>query len=784
MIKMLFTRDWRFRLGDPHQSRWIDPDDKGWQPVDLPHDWSISLERSADEPSGVSNGFFPMGRGLYQKDFYAPLEWLNKNIMIEFEGVYMNAEVWLNENYLGRHPYGYTSFSYDLTPYLKIGENNLLRVNVDNAAQVNSRWYSGSGIYRPVWVLIGGPVHIGHWGVAVTTPDVTEKSAQVRVRTLVMNTEQVALTTTSRREVTLVSRVVTDGGETVAETSTRALVGATNHHEFTQNMRVEDPRLWSPETPNLYRLESELRLGSELSDTQVTSFGIRSIAFNAVQGFLLNGQPYELKGGCVHHDNGILGAASYVRSEERKVELHRESGYNAIRTAHNPPAPAFLDACDRLGMLVMDEAFDCWREGKNPYDYHVSFEDWYQRDLESMVRRDRNHPCVIFWSIGNEVMERDGRSGGARIARTLAEYVRKLDNTRPVTAAICGVWDDRRTWKDTDSVFAVLDVGGYNYQWRQYEKDHEREPKRVMVGTESFPMEAFDNWRQVLDHSYVIGDFVWTSLDYLGESGIGRVKYDDAVEFLGKFPWHQANCGDIDLCGFKRPQSYYRDILWGSGAPLYIVVHAPIPEGKTESITPWGWPDVISSWTWEGHEGQTLKVDVYSVCEKVELFLNGRSLGVRSTSHDERFTATFEVPYEPGELIAVGTIGDQEAARTNLQTVGLPVQIRLTPDRSVVRCQDQSEGDLCYVTVEVLDENGNRHPWAADEIRFTVEGAGHLLAVGSSNPVSNERYVGDRRSAFQGRCLVVLKPGYEAGQIHLSAEAEGLRGAEIVVQVE
>jgi len=752
----------------------------------LPHDWSIGLERSADQPGGAANGFFPMGRGWYRKTFAAPPEWHDQIVLVEFEGVYMNAEVWLNENFLGRHPYGYTSFTADLTPYLRIGETNELRVLVDNAAQANSRWYSGSGIYRPVWLWLGHPVHIGHWGVSITTPDVSEGSALVRVKTRVWNLERAPLIVSARRELTLVSRVISPGGEVVAEASNRALVGAHSQHEFTQNIRVGEPLLWSPAHPVLYRLESELWLGDERTDTAVTTFGIRSIAVSAARGFLLNGRPLDLKGGCVHHDNGILGAAAYARSEERKVELLRDSGFNCLRTAHNPPSPAFLDACDRLGMLVIDEAFDCWREGKNPYDYHVVFDDWWQRDLESMVRRDQNHPCVVMWSIGNEVMERDGRSDGARIARRLADYVRKLDPTRPVTAAICSTWDNLRTWEDTDPVFAALDVGGYNYQWRRYQTDHQRDARRVMMGTESFPMEAFENWMQVLDHSYVIGDFVWTALDYLGESGIGRVHYEDRKNFLGDYPWHQANCGDLDLCGFKRPQSYYRDILWGSGAPIYIGVHVPPPpdlEGKTPAITAWGWPDMACCWTWPGREGQWMQVDVYSVCDKVELFLNGRSLGVQPTTRDERFTASFAVPYHPGRLTVVGYAGDQVAAEAALVTAGDPYRICLTPDRPTIRCQDQAEGDLCYVVVEVLDAAGRRVPWADHEVHFTVQG-GQLLAVGSANPVSTEPYVGNRRRAYRGRCLAVLKPGYTPGEITLQASAEGLESDQIVVVVE
>jgi beta-galactosidase len=483
----------------------------------------------------------------------------------------------------------------------------------------------------------------------------------------------------------------------------------------------------------------------------------------------------------VHHDDGVMGAASYDRAEERKVELLVASGYNAVRCAHNPPAPAFLDACDRLGVLVIDEAFDCWREGKTPYDYHVAFADWWQRDVESMVRRDRNHPSVIMWSIGNEVGERNGRSDGALWARRLADQIRALDPTRPITAAING-GHDRWPWEQTDLVFSALDVGGYNYQERQYRPDHERQPARVMYGSESTAREAFEHWMAVRDLPYVIGDFVWTSLDYLGEAGIGRVHFEgEGGGFLGDYPWHQANCGDLDLCGFKRPQSYYRDVLWGTGDKLYIAVHRPLLEGQEPTITYWGWPLVADSWTWPGHEGETLTVDVYSVCEQVELFLNGEPLGTQPTGREERFTATFEVPYQPGTLRAVGYEGKSEAATCELETVGAPAGIRLAADREELRAQAD---DLSYVTVEVVDAEGRRCPNAGHELFFTVQGPGAIAAVGSGNPVSEESYRGHARRAYGGRCLVVVRGTDEPGTIHLRAQADGLDPAELALRVE
>jgi beta-galactosidase len=439
--------------------------------------------------------------------------------------------------------YGYTSFQVDLTPYLNYGATNVLTVTVDNSHQINSRWYSGSGIYRHVWLLVAGPVHIRHWGVVVTTPAVTSAEAVIRAETTVSSQES------ETRTVTLRSRVFAPDGTAVAQAESQAALAAGTTQAIGQEMRVREPRLWSPDAPHLYRLHSELLVGGAVVDASETTFGIRTVALDPQRGFLLNGAPLKLKGGCVHHDNGVLGAASYDRAEERKVELHKASGYNAIRCAHNPPAPAFLDACDRLGMLVIDEAFDCWRMGKNAGDYHVAFDEWWQRDIESMVRRDRNHPSVVMWSIGNEVGERDGRSDGGKIARMLADEVRRLDPTRPVTSALCDTFDGQRKWEDSDIVFAALDVGGYNYLWQRYEPDHARHPDRLMAGTESFPIEAFDNWAAVKAHPYVIGDFV-DFLDYLGEAGIGRTYTEDGKPAgVWANTWHQANCGDLDLCG-------------------------------------------------------------------------------------------------------------------------------------------------------------------------------------------------------------------------------------------
>jgi beta-galactosidase len=775
MERQPFNRGWRFHLGDVEHARWKDPDDSSWRWVDLPHDWSIEGDRDPANPSGSSGGYFPTGRAWYRKSFVAPPEWAGRKVFLEFEGVYMNAEIWVNREFLGRYPYGYTTFLLNVTPCLQIGATNVVKVFVDNGCQLNSRWYSGSGIYRPVWLLVGDPVHVGHWGVCVTTPEVSGDEALVRVRSTVENGRPSACDAVVR------SRAVGQTDLNVNARETAGAIPAGGAREYVQEVRVSAPQLWSPESPHLYRLETEVVVEGRVVDTATTAFGIRSVEIDAKKGFRLNRRPLKLMGGCVHHDNGVLGAASYARSEERKVEILKSAGYNAVRCAHNPPAPAFLDACDRLGMLVIDEAFDCWREGKNVCDYHVCFDDWWRRDLEAMVRRDRNHPSIVLWSIGNEVAERDGHSGGVQIASMLADCIRALDPTRGVTVASHG-GGDAWPWFRTDDVFGVLDVRGYNYQWRQYRPDHERLPKRVICGTESTPGEVLDNWSAVRELDCAIGDFVWTALDYLGEAGVGRVEYDTAkLHGLGEYPWHHANCGDFDLCGFKRPQSYYRDMVWQTGGRLYVAVHDPVPEGKKPSLTCWGWHDVWPDWTRPGQEGRPFTVDVYSSCERVELFLNGRSAGVKPTGRQEKHMATFTVPYEPGELKAVGYDGDRRVAAHVVKTVGAPAAIRLTPDRAVIAA---GGSDLCFVTVEILDRAGLVHPRADDAVSFAVQGEGTLAAVGSGNPISTEPSCGNRRKAHRGRCLAVLRSGENPGSFRLRAQADGLEGAEITVRVE
>jgi beta-galactosidase len=774
---VLFDGDWRFHRGGAQRAEQADFDDSNWRKVDLPHDWSVEDLPSTNSPfnpdaiSQVNGGFTTGGTAWYRKTFTVPNEQKGKRILIQFDGVYMNADVWLNGQWLGTHPYGYTSFWFDLTDKVRFAMDNVLAVKVKNEGE-NSRWYSGSGIYRHVWLKTLAPTHVAQWGTYITISEVSASSAKVTARTRVLNeSDQPA-------RITLVTRMVDGTGREAARVESTQTIEGKAAYEFNQDAVIRSPALWSPESPALYTAVSEVYRDQQANDRVETRFGIRTISFDVVNGFLLNGKPLKLKGGCLHHDNGPLGARAFDRAEERRVELLKASGYNALRLAHNPPSPAFLDACDRLGMMVIDEAFDMWREGKNPNDYHLYFDEWWQRDTESMIVRDRNHPAVIMWSIGNEIPNRD-KPEVVKLAQVLADYVRRLEPTRPVTSAV----NDLR--EDKDPYFATLDVAGYNYaaggdhlKKSLYEFDHDRLPNRIMFGSESYPLEAFSSWMNVLDHPYVIGDFVWTAFDYIGEASIGWRGYWQEQNF---YPWNLAYCGDIDVCGWKRPQSYYRDALWKNDQ-VSVFVRPPQPSFETnpkrQSWSKWHWFDVVADWNWEGHENKSLEVNVYSSCEEVELFLNGRSLGKKATNRSTAFTATWAVPYQAGVLKAIGYDAGKVVSSYELSSAEQPKRITLAPDRTRIAADGQ---DLSYVTVELVDGHGVRNPKAENLIKFTVAGQGHIVGVGNANPVSTESYQQPQRKAWQGRCLLIVKSDKQAGPITIRASGEGLVPAEIVI---
>jgi len=771
--KQLFDYNWKFFLGDTSEAKSNDFNDESWRKLDLPHDWSIGGKVNPKNPTKGAGGYFPTGIGWYRKTFQAPDVWKAEKIAIYFEGVYMNSEVFINGKSLGVHPYGYTSFSYDLTPYLNFGKENVIAVRVDNSQQVNSRWYSGSGIYRHVWMMVTNPVHVAHWGAAITTPVVSAKKATVLLKVMLKNE------TSSAQSVVVKTLLWNKSSKNVGNGQVQIEIPANSEKEITQTINVSNPMLWTPETSNLYQAQIQVLKDKKVLDDTKTNFGIRSIKFTTENGFQLNGKTVKINGGCVHHDNGCLGAAAFDRAEERKIELLKAGGFNAVRTSHNPPSEAFLNACDRLGLLVMDEAFDCWKIGKNNNDYSKYFNQWWQRDLDAMVLRDRNHPSVFMWSIGNEIPER-GDHSAIETAKMLANAIKKIDTDRPITSAIV---DNGKDWSKFDTLMAVHDVAGYNYHLWSALSDHKRVPSRIIVQTESYPKDAFINWKFVEENNCVIGDFVWTAMDYLGESGIGRWYYSGDVpgehwehDF---FPWHGAYCGDIDLIGWRKPISHYRSMLYNNNEKLYMAVREPEPEPLEIKTTWWSvWP-TWESWTWPGFEGKNIQVEVYSKYPKVRLYLNNKLVGEQATTRDQQFKATFAVQYSPGQLKAVGVENDKEMESTILQTSGDAAKIKLTADRKELLANGQ---DLSYITIEITDKDGVFQPNAANRLHFKIDGPGIIAGVGNVDMKDTDPYVGNSRKAWHGRALVVIKSTHNAGDIKLTVTSPGLSSGVLTVR--
>ena len=779
-----FDEDWRFHLGDVQGGENPGLNDGTWRKLDLPHDWSIEGPYSKTNASGT--GYLPGGIGWYRKEFRLPESLRGHKIAIEFDGMYHNSDTWINGHHLGRRPFGYDSLQYDLSPYLKPGgEPNLLAVRLDHSDIADSRWYTGSGIYRHVWLTITQPIHVAHWGTYVRTPVIRDAEALVSIETAVINE-------TGAVAPVRVRTIIQDAaGREVASMTDEQQVPAGQSRTFAQQGRVEKPLLWSTDRPSLYTALTEVYAGGTLSDEYRTPFGIRSLRFDAAAGFFLNGKPMKFKGVCLHHDLGALGAAAFEAGVERRLKLLKQVGTNAIRASHNPMSPEFYDLCDRLGLLVMDEAFDEWTGGKRKWaqgwnvgtagtrGYHEVFEEWSTRDLEDMVLRDRNHPSVVMWSIGNEIdypgdpfthpFGRDGARPGTpsanilpMIARRLLATVKGLDDTRPVTQALADINASNAT-----GLANLLDVVGYNYQEQYYDRDHAAYPERVILGSENSRGPAF--WRVVAEKPYVTGQFLWTGFDYLGEAAA--------------YPHRGSQSGLFDYCGFRKPEGYIREAMW-SDRPM---VWAAVFEGDAAAGSPAdGAPNfagrrLAAHWNWTAAGRKVLPVDVFTNCASAELFLNGRSLGEKTVTGKYPPWLRWEVPYEPGSVVVVGKRNGKEAARFELATTGEPERIELAPDKTALQA---SGSDLAHIEVRVVDATGRRVPGAEPWLEFEVSGAGRLAAVDNGNPREVSPYQGNRRKAWHGEALGIVRSGRAPGTIAVRVSAQGLKPAELTLSVE
>lgn len=781
--RMRFNEGWRFWKGAADGAEQPAFNDSGWSSVRLPHDWAIS--GPFDPKLNPHTGALPFfGTGWYRKTFTIPEAARNRYFRIEFDGAMSNAHVWLNGEKLGERPYGYTSFSFDLNPHLRFGrQQNVIAVRLTPEDR-SSRWYPGAGIYRNVWLTVTGPVHVGHWGTYVMTPDVNDEKASVAVRTELRNR--------SNREVMLTLRnSIRDAtGNTVTTEQTAVAIGADTAATATGQLTVSRPERWDIDRPYLYTLVSEVVEGNRVVDRYLTPFGIRTIAFDRANGFLLNGRSLKLQGVCNHHDLGALGAAVNRRATERQLHILKEAGVNAIRTSHNPPSPELLEFCDRLGFVVMDEAFDMWRIPKVPNGYSKYFDEWSERDVRDMVRRDRNHPSIIMWSIGNEVPEQ-GRADGWKEARRLVNFFHEEDPTRPTTSAFNNPVD-----AITNKLADQVDIPGINYHPWIYETVQKEHPAWIIVGSETascvssrgvyhLPLEKYEKhpsleltsydiiaprWAYCPDVEFtyqdrlpnVLGEFVWTGFDYLGEP-TPYFATPDAMDW----PARSSYFGMVDLAGFPKDRFYLYQSQWSKKPMVHVLPH----------------------WNWEGREGQPIPVMCYSNGDEVELFLNGRSLGRKkrfgdpvelpvgpNVSPDQKFVSKYrllwQVPYEGGTVRAVAYQGGKQVAIDEVRTAGAPARVRLVPDRNVI----QADGDdLSFVTVRIEDREGTLCPAADHLVRFEVTGAGVIQAVDNGNAATVEPFQASQRKAFSGLALLIVRSKVrERGKIQVTATADGL----------
>ncbi len=757
--------------------------------VDLPDDYVIDSKRSKEAVGGAFSGYFRGGSAIYQKKLEIPEEWEGKNILLSIDGVYQTSEVVCNTERIAFHAYGYSPYCVDLTPWLK--KENTIEISTENH-QPNSRWYSGGGVYRQVHLLVGGKYYLHPWSVFVETPVITKEKALVKVSFGITNS-------TARNASVTIKLVIKKEEKLVAEAFT-AEVLAFAGKETCDHILVDvpEPVLWDLENCNLYEAKISLYEGEELIDTHSQSFGIRRLEFSVEEGMKLNGREITMKGACFHHDHGLLGAAAYPAAEERKLRIIKELGYQAIRTSHNPVSETFLDLCDRLGLLVLEEAFDTWLKPKTGNDYAIHFRDHWQEDLTAMVRRDRNHPCIFAWSVGNEIKEMEGSSLGVEIVKNLADCVHSLDLTRPVTVGQHGIIDYERAgidvedfdfnklqgnywtnpgeyngedvWgKQTERHFAKLDLAGYNYLSPRYEKDRVRYPHRIILATETHPFYMYEYWTKALEASNCIGDFIWTAYDNIGEAGSGRTAYDEKNNgFLGEYPWLSNSQGDCDLDGNRRPQSYYHKILWGMDKGIHLFSYDPIHYGKYSRGTGWHWNDVSRNWTFgEEYLGKAIRIEAYADCEEVEFILNGKSIGRKEP---EKYIASLDTIYERGLLEAVAYQNGREIARDRLETTGEPARLVLLPEKTIIRADGL---DLAFVKVEVRDGQNRLVTGQSVEIAAACPGA--RLWMGSGNPCTEENYGTGRRYSWQGKALLAVGAVTEGKEIELQVWAEGLK---------
>lgn len=785
--------------------------------VTLPHDAMIHERRTQNTKNQHQTGFYPGGCYTYVKTFEAPEEWKEKTVLLEFEGIYRNAKVMVNGDFAGGYPYGYSEFTVCLDDFLKFGEVNTVTVIANNSAEENSRWYSGSGIYRNVNLLLGGKKHIAHNSLRISTPEAEAELAVAQVELSLKNLGR-------DRKKLEVSIDLTDGeGKKAGSTKLPVTVFGNGSEQIRARIEVRDPRLWSCATPHLYTCTVKITDGETLCDTASEHFGIRTVTLSASRGLRVNGVETNLRGACIHHDNGVLGAVTLERAEERRVELLKAAGFNAIRSSHHPMSRALLDACDRLGVLVLDELSDMWTRSKNNNDYAELFPYFWKDDVAALVAKDFNHPSVIMYISGNEIQEA-GTAKGAQLNRAITEELHRLDPARYVTVAVNGLFagmdhmgeimrditgmtmeqmmaaqsqpqekssagadvvngsTDLLKGPMADAFFtnhilsdlleefaSVTDVTGYNYCTARHEMEHELYPNRVILGTETLPSDIVRLWKIVKNNHHVIGDMTWTGMDYIGEAGAGVIYYDGRMGFTPNWPISLAGMGDLDILGNRRPVSFVREIVYGLRKKPFIAVEPVNHYGEKASQTAWPWKDETISWTWKGWEEKPAVVNVYSDADEVELFLNGASLGRKPAGEEHDFQASFETVYRPGELKAVCYRNGVPSETDSLCTAGEAVHLHVELDRTTLKADG---ADLCYLMISLRDKDGRVNPQAVKEVSVTVEGAGVLQGMGTADVETDNYYDNNTWNTYRGYVLAVVRSKHEPGEIMVKITSE------------
>ena len=789
--------------------------------VNLPHDGMIGTPVSKDAPAGSDSGYFNGGQTNYTKYVFFPKEWEKGCVGLKFDGVMQNATIEINGSKVALQHNGYAPFFVDFTNYALFEEENRISVQVNTSMQPNSRWYTGSGLYRGVQLLHGPKVHIVPDGIYMYTKEVSDGyaflEAQVEVENVTLDNRIVEVSLTLSSQET---------GDIAAETKGVIQLEPGKCGTARLILNVKNPLLWDADNPNLYIAKAVVKdtgiyrthfiENEEVSVDEASAlFGIRTISADSIRGLLINGKCVKLKGGCIHHDNGLLGSVSLYETEARKVAKLKEIGFNAIRTAHNPPSSALVEACDRLGMYIFDEAFDAWSIAKRGGDYNQYFETDWEKDITAFVKRDRTHPSVIMWSTGNEIPERGGLANGYITANKIAAKVRMLDGTRLISNGICSYWSglddslmknqsneqnsndgpDSNIWEKGTEPFANgLDVFGYNYMEDFYEKNHEMFPERVILGSENFPKEIGYRWPFIEDHPYVIGEFTWTAWDYIGEAGIGKAVYIDEndptapkspwdlmPQYNSPFPWRTANDADCDITGHKLPQGAYRSVVWGNKETFLYSMH-PDTFGKTELMSMWGFPAVLKNWNYAGYEDKKVELVVYSCAEEVEVLVNGESIGRKKICMDKPmpYSVRFETEYKPGKVEAVSFCDGKEISRDVLVTAEAPAEIRLTANKQEMKADGH---DLIYVEIEILDANGNLVPDAELNLKAELTGDAVLAGFGSGNPITEDDYTDDMTASYRGRAMAILRSDYSKGEAQLVISSDTLKSETITFKI-